>query len=138
MSLRRIATDAAPLRTYRVSDPLQCPDAIEKGKPVVRRGRKACGPHGEVAGLPKRREQRDQGLDQHEEWEPGGALTGALEGMSLLPGADRDEDLARLEPHVGEALRTLERLEGRRGLSEREKARMGALRMLLASIERDR
>jgi hypothetical protein len=58
--------------------------------------------------------------------------------MSLLPGADRDEDLARLEPHVGEALRTLERLEGRRGLSEREKARMGALRMLLASIERDR
>jgi hypothetical protein len=138
MSLCRLATDAAPPRTYRVSDPLQCPHAIEKGKPVARRGRKACGPLGEVAGLPKRREGRVQGCDQHEEWEPGGALTGALEGMSLLPGAERDEDLARLEPHVGEALGALERLERRRGLSEREKARMGALRMLLASIEGDR
>jgi hypothetical protein len=88
--------------------------------------------------LPKRREGRDRGRDQHEEWEPGGALTSALEGMSLLPGAERDEDLARLEPHVGEALGALERLERRRGLSEREKATMGALRMLLAWIEGDR
>jgi hypothetical protein len=58
--------------------------------------------------------------------------------MSLLPGAERDRGLARLETHAEEALGALERLEKRRDLSEREKAQMGALRMLLASIERDR
>ena len=88
--------------------------------------------------MPKRGEGRDRGRDQQEEWEPSGALTDALKGVSLLPGAERDVDLARLEPHAEEALGTLERLERRRDLSEREKARMGALRMLLASIERDR
>jgi hypothetical protein len=37
---------------------------------------------------------------------------------------------------VQEALKTLEHLERQRGLSEREKARAGALGMLQASIER--
>jgi hypothetical protein len=84
--------------------------------------------------LPNRQE-RDRGCDQ-QEWEPSGALTSALEEMSLLPGTDRNEDLARLKPHLEEALGTLERLERQRGLSGREKTRAGALRMLLASIER--
>jgi hypothetical protein len=56
--------------------------------------------------------------------------------MSLLPGTERNRDLTRLEPYVQEALGTLEHLERQSGLSEREKARAGALRMLLASIER--
>jgi len=56
--------------------------------------------------------------------------------MSLLPGTERNGDLARLEPYVKEALGTLEHLERQRGLSEREEARAGALRMLLVSIER--
>jgi hypothetical protein len=107
------------------------------GKPVARRGRKTYGPLKEVAGLQKRGEERDQGRDQQGEWEPSGALTDALEGMSLPPGVERDRCLARLEPHAEEALGTLHRLERRRGISEREKARMGALSMLLASIERD-
>jgi hypothetical protein len=106
---------------------------IEKGKPVARRGRKAYGPLKEVAGLPNRLE-RDQGWDQ-KEWEPSGALRSVLRGMSLLPGTDRNRDLARLKPHLEEALETLERLERRRGLSHREKMRGGALRMLLTSIE---
>ena len=118
----------------QVSNLLQCPDAIEKGKPVARRGRKAYGPLKEVAELPNRPEQ-ERGCDQ-QEWEPSGALTSALEEMSLLPGTERNGDLARLEPYVEEALRTLEHLERQRGLSEREKARAGALRMLQASIER--
>ena len=63
-------------------------------------------------------------------------MTSVLEGMSLLPGKERNGDLARLEPYVEEALKTLEHLERHRGLSEREKARAGALRMLLVSIER--
>jgi len=54
--------------------------------------------------------------------------------MSLPPGAERDRCLTRLKPHAEEALGTLHRLERRRGISEREKARIGALRMLLASI----
>ena len=45
------------------------------------------------------------------------------------------EALARLKPHLEEALQTLERLKRRRGLSDREKVRGGALRMLLTSIE---
>src|SRR5215213_5995139 len=61
----------------RVSGGLQCPDKIEKGKPVARRGRKAHGPPKEVAGLPNRPE-RDQGGD-HQEWKPSEALTSALE-----------------------------------------------------------
>jgi hypothetical protein len=117
----------------QVSNLSQCPDAIEKGKPVARRGRKAFGPLKEVAELPNRPE-RERGCEQ-EEWEPSGALTSALEEMSLLPGTERNGDLARLEPCVQEALRTLEHLEWQRGLSEREKARAGALRMLRASIE---
>ncbi len=80
------------------------------------------------------RQERDQGWNQ-KEWEPSGALTSALEEMSLLPGTDRNRDLARLKPHLEEALETLERLERRRGLSDREKMRGGALRMLLTSIE---
>ena len=117
----------------RVSGGLQCPDKIEKGKPVARRGRKAHGPPKEVAGLPNRPE-RDQGGD-HQEWKPSGALTSALEEMPLLAQTRQNEDLARLKPHLEEALETLERLERQRGLSDREKMRGGALRMLLTSIE---
>ena len=106
---------------------------IEKGKPVARRGRKAYGPLKEVAGLPNRPE-RDQRWD-HQEWEPSEALTIALEEMPLLAQTRQNEDLARLKPHLEEALETLERLERRRGLSDREKMRGGALRMLLTSIE---
>jgi hypothetical protein len=78
---------------------------------------------------------RERGRDR-EEWKPSGALTSALEGMSLLPGTERNGDPTRLEPYVQEALKTLEHLERQRGLSEREKARAGALGMLQASIER--
>jgi hypothetical protein len=84
--------------------------------------------------LPNRQEL-DPGWG-HQEWEPGGDLTGALENISLLRGMNRDEDLANLKPHLEEALVTLERLERQRGLSGREKTRMGTLRMLLTSIER--
>ncbi len=70
-----------------------------------------------------------------EEWEPNAALTGALEGLSLLPATHRDVDLARLGPHLEEALGELADLEWRRGLSGRERIREGALKMLLASIE---
>jgi len=117
-----------------VSHLLQCSHAIEKGKPVARRGRKAYGPLKEVAELPNRLE-RERGRDR-EEWEPSGALTSALGQMSLLPGTERNGDLAKLEPYVQEALGTLEHLERQRGLSEREKTRARALGMLLASIER--
>jgi hypothetical protein len=76
-------------------------------------------------------------VGEQEEWEPSGLLMDALREMPLLPGMDQNWDLARrVEPHLEEALRTLERLERQRGLSEREKARAGALRMLLAWIER--
>jgi hypothetical protein len=85
--------------------------------------------------LPKPKEH-GQARNQ-EEWEPGASLTGALEGLSLLPGAHRDVELARLGPHLEEALGELADLEWRRGLSERERTREEALRMLLASIERD-
>jgi hypothetical protein len=90
----------------------------------------------EVAGLPNRQERHQRW--EHREWEPGGALTGALGNVKLLPDTDRDERLASLEPQIREALMTLERLEGQRGLSEREKTRAGALGMLLSSIERAR
>ncbi len=70
------------------------------------------------------------------EWEPGASLTGALEGLSLLPGTHRDGDLAGLRPHLEEALGELADLEWRRGLSGRERTREEALRMLLTSIER--
>ena len=106
---------------------------IEKGKLAARRGRKAYGPLKEVAGLPNR-PQRDQRWD-HQEWEPSGALMSVLEGMSLLSGTDRNSDLARLKPHLEEALGTLKRLERRRGLSDREKMRGATLKMLLTSIE---
>jgi hypothetical protein len=111
------------------------PKRDRKGKPVARRGRKAHGPPEEVAGLPNRREERDQQWD-HREWEPSGALRRALQGMPLPPGMERSTDPGRLEPHLQEALGTLGRLERRRGLSVREKTRAGALRMLLSSIER--
>ena len=87
-----------------------------------------------MAGLPKPKE-RGQARNQ-EEWEPGASLTGALEGLSLLPATHRDGDLARLGPHLEEALGELADLEWRRGLSGRERTREEALRMLLASIER--
>jgi hypothetical protein len=80
------------------------------------------------------RPERDQGWN-YQEWKPSGALTSALEEMPLLAQKRQNEDLARLKPHLREALETLERLERRRGLSDREKMRGGALRMLLASIE---
>jgi hypothetical protein len=86
---------------------------------------------------------RDRRPYQQEEWEPewvpSEALMTALRGMPLAPGADRNGHLAQLEPRlVEEALATLGRLEGQRGLSEREKTRAGALRMLLNSIQRVR
>jgi hypothetical protein len=59
----------------------------------------------------------------------------ALGEMPLSPGTDRNEDLAKLKPHLEEALVTLERLKRQRGLSEREMTRAGALGMLLSSIE---
>ena len=75
--------------------------------------------------------------DEHEqEWEPSAALVGALEEASLLPGETLDGDLAGLKPHLEEALAALGRLGRRRDLSETEKMRAEALRMLLASIER--
>ncbi len=70
------------------------------------------------------------------EWEPGAALTGALEGLSLLPATHRDLDLARLGPHLEEALGELADLERQRGLSGRERIREEALGILLASIGR--
>jgi hypothetical protein len=85
-----------------------------------------------VAGLPNRQEK---GWD-HREWEPSGALLSALGEMSVVPGVDRNGELARLKPQLEEALSTLERLDRQRELSEREKARAGALGMLLASFER--
>ena len=66
----------------------------------------------------------DQGRD-HQEWEPSGALTSALEQMPLLAQTSRNEDLANLRPHLEEALQMLERLEQKRGLSDREKMRGG-------------
>jgi hypothetical protein len=87
--------------------------------------------------LPNRLGQ-NQRRHQQEEWEPSEALTTALGDMQLSPGTDRNEDLAKLEPHLEAALRTLERLKQQRGLSEREMTRAGALRMLLSSIERVR
>jgi hypothetical protein len=83
--------------------------------------------------LPNRPEL-DQGWN-HQEWEPSGALTSVLKGMSLLPGTDRNRDLARLKPNLEEALGTLERLERQRGLSDKEKMRGGAIKMLLTSVE---
>ena len=109
----------------------------KKGKPAARRGRKAHEPLEEVAGLPER-QGHGRPWDQEEEWQPSAALTGALEGASLLPGATLDGDLAGLKPHLEEALAALGRLGRRRNLSETEKMRAEALRMLLASIERAR
>ena len=80
------------------------------------------------------RQERDQGWN-HQEWEPSRALTRALQELPLLAQTSRNEDLARLKPYLEEALQTLERLERRRGLSDREKVRGAALRMLLTSIE---
>jgi hypothetical protein len=73
-----------------------------------------------------------------QEWEPREALTNALGNMPPSPGTGRNGDLAKLEPCLQEALGTLERLKQQRGLSEREKTRAGALRMLLSSIDRVR
>jgi len=108
----------------------------DKGKPAARRGRKAHGPPEEVAGLPKPKRHRRHGQARdREQWEPSAALTSALEESSLLSGTSRDGDLARLEPHLREALGELGRLEQRRGLSEGERIREEALGMLLAFIE---
>jgi hypothetical protein len=92
-----------------------------------------------VAGLPNRQEQHQrwahQGWD-YQEWEPSDALTSALGNVSLQPGTNQDGQLAKLKPHLQEALTTLEHLERQRILSGREKTRVGVLRMLLTSIER--
>ena len=61
-----------------------------------------------------------------------------MEEASLLPGETLDGDLAGLKPHLEEALAALERLGHRRDLSETERRREAALRMLLASIKRAR
>ena len=113
---------------------LQCTTAIDKGQTRCEAGAQNLRTSEEVAGLPNRNERR-QGWD-HEEWEPNGALASALGNTQLLPETDRDWQRAGLEPHLREALRTLEDIERHRGLSEREKTRVGALRMLLASVER--
>ena len=60
------------------------------------------------------------------------------EAWSLVPGATLDGDLVGMKPHLEEALGALGRLGRRRDLSETEKMRAEALRMLLASIERAR
>ena len=73
--------------------------------------------------------------ERDQEWEPGADLVGTLERMSLLPGPVLDGDLGRLAPPLREALGELGRLERRRGLSERERMRVEALRMLSAFIE---
>ena len=84
--------------------------------------------------MPNRQEQH-LGWD-YQEWEPSDALTSALGNVPLQPGKKRDGQLAKLKPHLREALTTLEHLERQRILSGREKTRVGALRMLQASIER--
>jgi hypothetical protein len=61
---------------------------------------------------------------------------GALERISPAPGTTLDGDLAGMKPHLEEALGALGRLRRRRDLSETEKMRAEALRMLLASVER--
>lgn len=76
--------------------------------------------------------------NRHEdEWEPGGALKEALEGLPLRAGSGRDADLAGhlagLGPHAEEALGALGLLERRRGLSDAERTRAEALRRLLAA-----
>ena len=62
-------------------------------------------------------------------------MTSALEELPLPVQIPRNEDLANLKAHLEEALEMLELLERQRGLSDREKMRGGALRMLLTSIE---
>ena len=88
--------------------------------------------------MPERQGHARARNQEEQEWQPSAALTGALEGASLLPGATLDGDLAGLKPHLEEALAALGRLGRRRNLSETEKMRAEALRMLLASIERAR
>ena len=88
--------------------------------------------------MPERRGRGRARRNQEEEWEPSAALMGALERMSLAPGATLDGDLAGMKPHLEEALGALGSLGRRRDLSETEKMRAEALRMLLASIERAR
>ena len=100
------------------------PEYVREGQTRRKTGRKAYGPLKEVAGLPN-----------HQEWEPSRALASALQELPLLAQTPQNEDLANLKPHLEEALQTLERLEQKRGLSDREKMRGGALRMLLTSIE---
>jgi hypothetical protein len=70
-----------------------------------------------------------------DEWEPGGALRGALEGLPLLPGRGREDHLAELRPHLEGALGELGRLERHRGLSGDERVMEEALRVLLAAAE---
>ncbi len=121
----------------RVLRTASIPGKTDKGKPAARRGRKAHGPPEEVAGLPKPKEHRrpGQARAKGEEWEPSATLTSALEEASPLPGTPREGELARLEPHLREALGDLGRLQRRRGLSERERMREEALEMLLMFIE---
>ena len=86
--------------------------------------------------MPERRghgRARDQ-----EEWEPDAALMGAMQEARLPPGPSREASIAALKPQLEEALGALSGLERRRSLSERERTRAEALRMLLASIERAR
>lgn len=72
---------------------------------------------------------------QHEEWEPNVALRRSLERMPLQPGTGQREAIARLKPHLEEAVRTLTRLERWRGLSDKERHQEAALRMLLSATK---
>ena len=105
----------------------------DKGKPAARRGRKAYGPLEEVAGLPKTRERVQ--VRNQQEWKPNAALMSTLGGVFLPSGPDQDGELARLKPHVEEALKVLTGLYRQRGLSEKEKERESALSTLLLYIE---
>jgi hypothetical protein len=70
---------------------------------------------------------------QHEEWVPSVALRSSLGAMPLHPTAVQREAMPKLKPHLEEAVSTLSRLERQRGLSDQERHRKAALRMLLAA-----
>ena len=71
----------------------------------------------------------------HDEWKPSIPLLESLEELLLQPGTGQREAMARLKPHLEEALRTLTRIEQQRGLSEKERTLEENVRTLLAEIK---